>query len=206
MATATATEPLASSVSTSDEPFDLTVDLFSRMVELGLIPRERRVYLENGRLYEKMAKSKPHGYVGAALDRALNRRLPEDWCVWPESTVVLDPRTAPLPDFSVIRGANPLEFGDRYPDPRDIGLLVEIAVSSLRKDLGPALEKYARAGIPAYWVMDVPGRRILTFSEPRIEDGGGIYSRAETYQAGQSLPLILDGQEVAMIPFDELLR
>jgi Uma2 family endonuclease len=106
----------------------------------------------------------------------------------------------------VVRSANPLDFGDRYPEPTDIGLLIEIAVSSLRKDLGTALEKYARAGIPAYWVMDVPGRRILTFSEPRIENGQGVYARAEIYQAGQSLPLILDGQEVAMTPFDELLR
>jgi hypothetical protein len=60
--------------------------------------------------------------------------------------------------------------------------------------------------IPAYWVVDVSGRRILVHTEPRVVDGKGEYARVETYRPGQSLPLVLDGQEVALIPFDELLR
>ncbi len=138
----------------------------------------------------------------------MNRRLPDDWGLWPESTVALDNLNAPLPDFAVIRGANPLDFAalDRYPDPRDIGLLIEIGVSSVRQDLTTRMEQYARALIPAYWVLDVPGRQIVTHTEPRIVEGRGVYARVETYSPGQSLPLILDGREVATIPFNELLR
>jgi hypothetical protein len=95
---------------TADAPYALTIDLVSRMVEAGLIPGDRRIYLRDGRLYEKMAKTRAHGYVRAAIDRAVNRRLPDDWSLWPESTIVLDPTNAPLPDFAVVRGANPLEF------------------------------------------------------------------------------------------------
>jgi Uma2 family endonuclease len=206
MSTAIAVAP--SQVPTADVPFDLTIDLFSRMVESGLIPQDRRVYLQNGRLFEKMAKTKAHGFVGAAVDRVLNRRLPDGWCLWPESTIVLDPTNAPLPDFAVIRGGNPLDFGapDRYPGPGDVGLLIEVAVTSLHEDLTTALEQYARALIPVYWVIDVFGLRILVHSEPRVVEGRGEYARVETYRAGQSVPLVLDGQEVARIPFDELLR
>jgi hypothetical protein len=46
----------------------------------------------------------------------------------------------------------------------------------------------------------------LVHTEPRVVDGKGEYARVETYRPGQSLPLVLDGQEVALIPFDELLR
>ena len=189
-------------------PYDLTIDLFSRMVELGLIPQDRRVFLSNGRLYEKMAKTKAHGYVGAAVTRAVDRRLPDGWSLWPESTIALDPTNAPLPDFAVVRSANPLDFAapDRYPGPGDIGLLIEVAVTSLRDDLTAGLEQYARALIPVYWVIDVLGRRILVHTEPRVVDGRGEYTRVATYLPGQSLPLVLDGQEVARIPFDELLR
>src|SRR5262249_23687211 len=128
MSTATAIAP--SQAPTTDMPYDLTIDLFSRMVESGLIPRDRRVFLANGRLYEKMAKTKAHGYVGAAINRAVNQRLPAGWSLWPESTIVLDPTNAPLPDFALVRGANPLDFAapDRYPGPGDIGLLIEVAV------------------------------------------------------------------------------
>ena len=79
------------------------------------------------------------------------------------------------------------------------------AVSSVREDLTTNLDLYARARIPVYWVVDVPGRRILVHSEPREVEGRGEYARVETYRAGETLPLELDGQEVARIPFDELL-
>ena len=204
----TAIEAAPPRTSSGDVPYDLTIDLVSRMVESGLIPQDRRVFLRDGRLYEKMAKTKAHGSVGAAIDRAVNRRLPEGWCLWPESTVVLDPTNAPLPDFAVVRGANPLDFAapERYPGPGDIGLLIEVAVTSLHDDLTTTLERYARALIPAYWVVDVPVRRILVHTEPRVVDGKGEYARVETYRPGQSLPLVLDGQQVALIPFDEILR
>jgi Uma2 family endonuclease len=204
----TAIQAPAPQAPTTDAPYDLTVDLFARMVETGLIPRDRRVYLQDGRLYEKLAKTRAHGYVGAAINRAILRRLPDGWSLWPESTIVLDPTNAPLPDFAVVRGANPLDFGapERYPGPGDIGLLIEIAVTSVRAELTTALEQYARAGIPAYWVVDVPGRRVLVHTEPRVVDGRGEYARVETYRPGQALSLVLDGQEVARIPFDELLR
>jgi hypothetical protein len=206
MSTATVVAPLPALP--ADVPYDLTIDLFSRMVESGLIPPDRRVFLTNGRLYEKMAKTKAHGYVGAAINRAVHRRLPDGWSLWPESTIVLDATNAPLPDFALVRAANPLDFAapDRYPGPGDIGLLIEVAVSSLHDDLTTALEQYARALIAVYWVVDVPGRRILVHTEPRVVDRRGEYARVETYRPGQSVPLVLDGREVARIPFDELLR
>ena len=62
-----AIEPPLRLASAVEIPYDLTVDLFSRMVESGLIPRDRRVLLLNGRLFEKMAKTKAHGSVGASI-------------------------------------------------------------------------------------------------------------------------------------------
>ena len=105
MSTATVVAP--SQAPAADVPYDLTIDLFSRMVESGLIPPDRRVFLTNGRLYEKMAKTKAHGYVGAAINRAVHRRLPDGWSLWPESTIVLDPTNAPLPDFALVRAGEP---------------------------------------------------------------------------------------------------
>jgi Uma2 family endonuclease len=208
MPTAPATEAIHSRDPAADVPYDLTIDLFSRMVESGLIPQDRRVFLRNGRLYEKMAKTRAHGSVGASINMTLAPRLPAGWSLWPESTIVLGPTNAPLPDFAVIRSGNLLGrvAPDRYPEPGDVGLLIEIVMKSLHDDLRTALEEYARASIPAYWVVDVPGRRILAHTEPRVVEGRGEYARVETYRPGQALPLVLDGEEVARIPFDELLR
>lgn len=208
MSAATLVAPSPVPVPMADVPYDLTVDQFSQMVESGLIPQDRRVYLFNGRLYEKMAKTRAHGSVGAAIDRAVNRRLPDAWSLWPESTMALTPTNAPLPDFAVVRSGDLLGRADaeRYPGPADIGLFIEVAVTSLKQNLTTTLELYARASIPVDWVVDVVGRRILVHSEPRVVDGRGVYAQVETYGPGQSLPLVLDGQEVARIPFDELIR
>lgn len=204
---ATATEPV-SATTPVERPFEISSEMFTSMIERGVFPEKNRIFLRDGRLYEKMSKTKHHGSVGAGVTMALATRLPAGWGLWPESTVVLDDLNAPLPDFSVIRSGNLLGRAnpERYPEPRDVGLLVEVAVTSLRKDLTTGLEHYARAGIPAYWVVDVLGRRLLAHSDPRIEEGRGLYARVETYQSGQSVPLVLDGQEVASIPFDEILR
>ena len=204
MATVIAEAELATGVF----PFEMTVEIYSKMVESGLIPEKSRVFLFDGRLFEKMAKSKAHGYVGASLTKALIQRLPEGWSVWPESTVVLNDKNAPLPDFSVIRGGNPQDFGapDRYPAAHDVGILIEIAVSSLRYDLTTALELFARTGVPVYWVIDVTGRRVIVHAEPRVVDNRGVYSRVEVYQPGQEIPVELHGLERARVPIDELLR
>src|SRR3954465_14607023 len=97
----TTTEANPPQAQEAEVPYNLTVDLFSRMVESGLIPHDRRVFLLDGRLYEKMAKIKADGYVGAAVTRAVDRRLPEGWNLWPESTIALDPTNALRPDFAV---------------------------------------------------------------------------------------------------------
>src|SRR3954470_5832733 len=151
MPVVTATEAGLLRAPAGDVPYDLTIDLFSRMVESGLIPCDRRVFLLQGRLYEKMAKTRAHGYVGAAVDKAFNRRLPGDWSLWPGCTIALDPTNAPLPDFAVVRGASPRDYAppSRSPGPGDIGLLIEVAVTSLHDDLTTVLEQYARAAIPA---------------------------------------------------------
>lgn len=207
MATASETAP-ALAPALGVLPYDLTADHFARMIELGLVPGDRRVFLRNGRLYEKMAKRKAHGSVGAGVIMTVARRLPAGWSLWAESTIVLNAENAPLPDFVVVRSGDLVGRGapERYPGPEDVGLLIEVSVTSLHDDLTTALEQYARARVPAYWVVDVPGRRILAHDEPRVVDGRGEYGRVEVYRAGQNLPLLLDGHEVARIPFDELLR
>lgn len=189
-------------------PFDLTVEMYLRMIETGLIPADRRLYLQSGRLFEKMAKTKTHGSIGASITKVLSKVLPDDWSLWPESTLLIDSHNAPLPDFSILKSGDLIGKAspDRYPGPQDVGILIEIAVTSLQTDLTNALELYARALIPVYWVVDVAGMRILVFSEPRVVDGRGEYARSETYRSGQLIPLFLAGKKTSGIAFDDILR
>ena len=50
--------------------------------------------------------------------------------------------------------------------PATATLVVEVAVSSLQRDLGVKSELYARAGVEEYWVLDLDGRRLVVQREP----------------------------------------
>ncbi len=208
MATVTETEIEALMV-ISDMTYPISSDVYDAMVENGLIPTERRVYLWVGRLYEKMAKTQAHAVAHMALHSAVVRRLPARYCLSFENPVRLDERHTPLPDMVILRG----EPGDywklkRYPDFREVALVAEIAVTTLGKDLGPRLSRYA-ISLPtaSYIVVDVLNRRILVHKERRIDPdtGRGEYRAFESIGPGQTVRLNLDGIDLAPIPFEELL-
>ncbi len=205
---ATMTE-IEAPVVAADAPYPISSDVYDEMVEKGLIPTERRVYLWDGRLYEKMAKTQAHAVAHINLHSTLVRLLPARFCLSFENPVRLDGSHTPLPDMVVLRG-EPRDYWKlkRYPDHREVALVAEIAVTSLGKDLGPRLSRYA-ISLPtaSYLVVDVLNRRILVHKEPRIdsETGRGDYATVESVGPGQSVRIRLDGIDLEPIPFEELL-
>jgi len=187
------------------QPVDLTADEFFAMIEAGLFAPERRVLLWGGRIYEKMAKTLAHATTSAKILRALSSHLPEDWVLWPENPIRLDALHAPLPDIPIVRGPADRYLRDgHHPTPEEVGLLVEIAVTSLPRDLGKRAETFARALIPVYWVADAIGRKIVEHSQPRSVDELGTYNSVRVYVVGEEIPFRLDGVELARFPVADL--
>ncbi|MEM1367986.1 MAG: Uma2 family endonuclease [Cyanobacteria bacterium P01_H01_bin.15] len=59
----------------------------------------------------------------------------------------------PQPDIAIVRLPDPVYFA-RHPEPDDILLIIEIAKSSLKRDLEDKLRIYAAADIQEYWILD----------------------------------------------------
>ena len=57
-------------------------------------------------------------------------------------------------------------YRDRHPEPTEIGLLIEFSDSSLRVDRVGKGRIYARAGIPVYWVVNVPEKLVEVYTQP----------------------------------------
>ena len=53
--------------------------------------------------------------------------------------------------------------------PTTARLVVEVADSSLDFNLGDKASLYAAGGIPEYWVIDLPGDRLLVMTDPLPE-------------------------------------
>jgi Uma2 family endonuclease len=85
----------------------------------------------------------------------------------------------PEPDVFVIARDAPRPY-----HPGTATLVIEVSVSSLRRDLGIKPRIYAEARIPRYWVIDLDGRRAVEHTDPR--DGG--YATIETLRNTLTAP------------------
>ena len=86
----------------------------------------------------------------------------------------------PLPDIAWIVAG---DYWERHPGAADVLLIIEVADRSIRKDRGIESDVYAEAGIPDYWIADIPGRLI----EVRRDPLDGRYREITTFPIGGEL-------------------
>lgn len=179
-----------------------TVEEYQRIAYSGLFGEDERFELLEGIITLKMPHKPPHGVSVDLTGEALRIHLPTGWRLRIQSAVTTSD-SEPEPDIAVVRGMA-RDYASRHPGPGDIGLLAEIAESSLHRDR----EKrriYARAGIAHYWIINLVDRQVETYSEPTLEGDEPHFLRSQIYQPGQSVPLVIDGQQIGEIPVADLL-
>ncbi len=148
----------------------ITAGEFWRMVEEGIIREGERVELIGGMIVEMSPSGKRHLGVLHRLNEAL--RFNRQVSVGVQYTMQFDDETVVDPDLVLMRPDADPGQGVR---PDDVLLLIEVADTSLRTDRGEKALRYARAGIPEYWIVDVEGRRVLVLREP----GDSGYARED---------------------------
>ena len=183
-------------------PYRFSVADFYRMIDLDFFARESRVGLWDGQVYEKMSKNPPHVASSIMMVTALGRVLPPGWSISAENPITIGPDLAPLPEFALLRGRG-LDYSRRRPAAEDVGLLVEISESSLKLDTGVKLAAYAKAGISAYWVVNLVAHQVQVYRDPILAEGR--YATTESFAPGTMIPLVLDGVVIGPIAASDLL-
>ena len=147
-----------------------TVAEYFALVEIGVLGERDRIELLAGEIIVMSPIGDPHAdctdYMTNDLVFALRGRAR----VRVQGPVQLDDRSRPEPDFAILR----LRPGyDRSPaTPADVYLLIEVSDSSLRYDRGEKLARYAEAGIPEVWIVNLRNRELEAYSEP----DGAVYA------------------------------
>jgi Uma2 family endonuclease len=72
----------------------------------------------------------------------------------------------PEPDIAIVRLPES-SYHNRHPGPKDIFWIVEVAQTSLKKDLETKLAIYAMAEIEEYWVLDLSSKQVIVFRNPQ---------------------------------------
>ncbi|MDX2182194.1 MAG: Uma2 family endonuclease [Bryobacteraceae bacterium] len=144
--------------------------LWTRVEALALIETlpDLKVELIEGELYEKMGQLPPHIFFvnvvkewAAALFGQSRLRVQQSM-----KPLGADEDTSePEPDLLVSREAF-TAYRKRLVEPSDVLLLIEVAHTSVRKDLDIKAPLYARNGIADYWVLDADNMRLIVHRDP----------------------------------------
>ena len=185
----------------TDPIFRLTVGQYHEMLRAGILEERAPVELLDGWLVQKMTINPSHSATTESTVEAIRAVLPAEWSVRTQQPVTLA-ASEPEPDLAVVRG-HPRTYRQRHPHPQDVTLIVEIADATLDRDQTTKKRLYAEAGIPTYWIVNLPERRLEVFWEPAGAESE--YRHHRVYQVPSDVPMVIDGREVGRIPVESLL-
>lgn len=180
-----------------------SVARYQKMIETGILTPDDKVELLENYVVLKMPRKPPHDGTIDLLMAAIGLRLPAGWLPRVQQAVEFSD-SQPEPDFAVVRGTA-RSYLARHPRASDIGLLVEVAESSLLRDQRDKARIYARGGIVCYWIVNLPDRQVEVYTQPSGPASTPDYASIQTYASGDRVALVLDGQTVASVAVDDLL-
>ncbi len=157
----------------SAAPHRFTLDEVFRMMDAGILDPDARVELIDGVLIEMPAEHAPHVRLKTALARWFITHLPETVNVVIDATLRLSDYDAPDPDLYLYAGSIALD----ELKPADIDLVIEVADSSLKKDLGAKAVLYAAHGVREYWVIEVETLATTVHRRPAAAGYGDVVRR-----------------------------
>jgi Uma2 family endonuclease len=152
---------LARALETSQQ-HRFTLDDVLRMQEVGILDESARVELIDGALVEMAAEGELHSRVKMQITRRFILSAGDAVQVMVESTLRLSPTNAPDPDLYLYDASLPLGAVDGV----NVGLVIEVAQSTLRSDRAFKAELYAQHGVRDYWVVDVNTDTIIVHRDP----------------------------------------
>ena len=141
-----------------------TRDECRHLVETGLLPAGK-FELIHGDIILKMTQHERHIYVCKQVQKALEALFGTDY-VRLANPIAIGTYEEPEPDAAAMRRPliDYLRMGT--PLPAEVRLVVEVSDSTLHWDLSTKRGQYGAAGIPEYWVVDIPNRLLHVFRAP----------------------------------------
>lgn len=180
-----------------------TVAEYHNLIRAGVLTENDELELLEGYLVHKMPHNPPHDGTIFAVQDVLGGLLPKGWMCRVQSSITLA-ESEPEPDLAIVRGDRRTYF-TRHPQPSDFGVVIEVADSSLDSDQMDKQRIYARAGLPVYWIVNLPGRRVEVYADPQPAATPPGYATRTDHAAGASVPVVLDGVTVGTIAVDDVL-
>ena len=162
------------------------VEEYYKMAETGILEENARVELINGEIITMSPINSQHSGIINFLNRALITTLGNQAIVSIQNPLRLNEYSEPEPDLLISKFREDA-YRNAHPTPPDVLFLIEVSDSSLDFDRKVKTAIYAKSGIPEYWIINIPDKKIEIYTHP----GDGEYLNryiakiGDTAKAGQ---------------------
>ncbi|HEU4329179.1 MAG TPA: Uma2 family endonuclease [Roseiflexaceae bacterium] len=161
--------------------WQFTVSDYARMREIGILTEDDRVELIDGEVRPMTPIGPQHAAIVNRLNRLLAQQLGAPAIVSVQNPIQLDDHSEPQPDLAVLRSRADF-YAQALPRPTDVLLLIEVADSTAAYDRNEKVPRYAAAGIPEVWLVDIAGLTLEQYTQPR----NGRYYTQRVLERGES--------------------
>jgi Uma2 family endonuclease len=180
---------------TGVQPRRWTRKEYYRAADLGLFRPNERLELLDGEILKKMSPQKPPHAAGIELSaRAVATAFGPAYSVRHQLPLTLSTWSEPEPDVLVVPGS-PGDYGVSHPTAADARLLIEVSDTTLRLDRKRKQAAYARAGIPEYWILNLPARQLEVYRDP----AGARYRSVTVYSDQEEVTPLATPQSVIRV-------
>ena len=159
-----------------------TVAEYYRMAEVGILHHTERVELLDGEIVVMAPIGIPHATGVRRMERVLHQALGDAAAISVQNPVRLDDHGELEPDIAILRFRED-DYATAHPGPADTLVVVEVSDSTLAYDREVKSKRYAAAGIPEMWVMNLPGDCLDRLDLP----GPAGYTRHTVFRRGEKI-------------------
>jgi Uma2 family endonuclease len=159
-----------------------TIHDYARMRESGILTEDDRVELIDGEIRNMSPIGPHHAAIVTKIMTFLMRQVQDEAIISPQNPVQLTDYTEPQPDIAVLRYRDDY-YAQALPRADDILLLIEVADTTLTYDREEKMPRYAQAGVPEAWIVNLTELLIEQYTLPVK----GQYTRLQKVLLGDTV-------------------
>ncbi len=162
----------------------LSTEAWRTLIDAGFFHEDDRLELLNGEIVEMSPIGSHHAASVRRLEEFLGQAYGELALISSQNPIQAGAGSEPEPDIALLVPRADF-YASAHPGPQEILLLIEVADSSLEVDREVKGPIYAEAGIPEYWIVNLPERRIEVYRNPTST----LYKSMELFLEHEQIPL-----------------
>ena len=168
-----------------------TVDEYYQMAEIGILKSDVRYELIEGEIITMSPIKSLHASITDDVFAELNHELYQKAIIRSQNPIHIDKYNEPEPDITIVKYQKH-KYRSQHPQPEDIYFLIEVSDSTLHKDRTIKRALYAKAGIPEYWIVNIPDEQIEVYQTLQNDD----YQEVQIFGKGEVVPFEVLGFEL----------